>query len=107
MKVEARWIRGMSAISLVLLAPMIVGLSVVHGQATSVIARDGGTTIIHGGTGSPGFVPVITTIAFHATRSGNSASGSFVCLADAPEAPEAATTSTSTHSTINPLIPPW
>src|SRR5260370_11192658 len=86
MKVEARWIRGMSAISLVLLAPMIVGLSGVHGQATSVIARGGGTTIIHGGTGSPGFVPVITTIAFHATRSGNSASGSFECLAEAPEA---------------------
>src|SRR5260370_18723705 len=86
MKVEARWIRGITATSLVLLAAMIVGLSVVHGQATSVIARGGGTTIIHGGTGSPGFVPVITTIAFHATRSGNSASGSFECLPEAPEA---------------------
>src|SRR5258708_34145591 len=85
MKVEARWIRGITATSLVLLAAMIVGLSVVHGQATSVIARGGGTTIIHGGTGSPGFVPVITTIAFHATGSGNSASGSFECLAEAPE----------------------
>ncbi len=79
MEVEPRWIRGITATSLVLLAAMIVGLSVVHGQATSVIARGGGTTIIHGGTGSPGFVPVITTIAFHATRSGNSASGSFEC----------------------------
>src|SRR5260370_36978168 len=85
MKVEARWIRGITATSLVLLAAMIVGLSVVHGQATSVIARGGGTTIIHGGTGSPGFVPVITIIAFYATRSGNSASGSFDCLAGAPE----------------------
>src|SRR6266478_5872717 len=34
MKVEARWIRGITATSLVLLAAMIVGLSVVHGQAT-------------------------------------------------------------------------
>jgi len=42
MKVEARWIRGITATSLVLLAAMIVGLSVVHGQATSVIARGGG-----------------------------------------------------------------
>src|SRR5258708_40081217 len=86
MKVEARWIRGITATSLVLLAAMIVGLSVVHGQATSVIARGGGTTIIHGGTGSPGFVPGITTIAFHATRSGYSARGLFECLAEAPGA---------------------
>src|SRR6266852_3364579 len=101
MKVEARWIRGITATSLVLLAAMIVGLSVVHGQATSVIARGGGgTTIIHGGTGSPGFVPVITTIAFHATRSGNSASGSFECLA---EAPEAGTGSKSAQFTVNAM----
>jgi len=100
MKVEARWIRGITATSLVLLAAMIVGLSVVHGQATSVIARGGGTTIIHGGTGSPGFVPVITTIAFHATRSGNSASGSFDCLA---EAPEPGTGSKSAQFTVNAM----
>src|SRR5713226_8347046 len=100
MKVEARWIRGITATSLVLLAAMIVGLSVVHGQATSVIARGGGTTIIHGGTGSPGFVPVITTIAFHATRSGNSASGSFECLALAPEA---GTDSKSAQFTVNAM----
>lgn len=30
------------------------------------IARGAGATIIHGGTGSPGLVPVITTVAFHA-----------------------------------------
>src|SRR6266581_3722303 len=80
MKVEARWIRGITA--------------------TSLIARGGGTTIIHGGTGSPGFVPVITTIAFHATRSGNSASGSFECLA---EAPEAGTGSKSAQFTVNAM----
>lgn len=102
MKVEARWIRGITASSLVLLAAMIVGHSVVHGQATSVIARGGGTTIIHGGTGSPGFVPVITTIAFQATRSGNSASGSFECLAQAPEA-VTGTGSMSAQFTVNAM----
>src|SRR5260370_15519471 len=100
MKVEARWIRGITATSRVVLPAMIVGFSVVHGHATSVIARGGGTTIIHGGTGSPGFVPVITTIAFHATRSGKSASGSFDCLA---EAPEPGTGSKSAQFTVNAM----
>src|SRR5580700_8420831 len=49
------------------------------------IARGAGTTIIHGGTGSPNFVPVITTIAFHAERSGVGVTGEFECLALAPE----------------------
>jgi hypothetical protein len=50
------------------------------------IARGGGTTIIHGGTGSPGFIPVITTVAFHAERSNGGVTGEFDCLAFAPEA---------------------
>jgi hypothetical protein len=50
------------------------------------IARGAGTTIIHGGTGSPGFVPVITTVAFHAERSNGGVTGEFDCLAFAPEA---------------------
>ena len=50
------------------------------------IARGAGTTIIHGGTGSPGFVPVITTVAFHAERSNAGVTGEFDCLAFAPEA---------------------
>jgi hypothetical protein len=49
------------------------------------IARGAGTTIIHGGTGSPNFVPVITTIAFHAERSGGGVTGEFECLALAPK----------------------
>ena len=49
------------------------------------IARGAGTTIIHGGTGAPNFVPVITTIAFHAERSGGGATGEFECLALAPQ----------------------
>ncbi len=34
-----------------------------------IIANGAGTTMIHGGTGpSGGFVPVLTTVAFHAER---------------------------------------
>ncbi len=50
------------------------------------IARGAGTTIIHGGTGSPDFIPVITTVAFHAERSGGGVTGALDCLAFAPEA---------------------
>jgi hypothetical protein len=56
------------------------------GSDGKVIAKGGGTTIIHGGTGAPGFVPVLTTVAFHAERTGGSVTGSFDCLALAPEA---------------------
>ncbi len=52
-----------------------------------IIAEGAGTTIIHGGTGpSGGFVPVLTTVAFHAERTGGHVTGSFDCLALAPEA---------------------
>src|SRR5579859_3548151 len=61
----------------------------VLGQTTDngngQIARGAGTTIIHGGTGSPNFVPVITTLAFHAERSGGGVTGEFECLALAPD----------------------
>jgi hypothetical protein len=53
---------------------------------TGLVARGAGTTIIHGGTGSPDFVPVITTVAFHAEDSGGDTTGEFDCLAFAPEA---------------------
>ena len=49
------------------------------------IARGAGTTIIQGGTGSPNFVPVLTTLAFHAEREGGTVTGAFECLARAPE----------------------
>jgi hypothetical protein len=64
------------------------------------IARGAGTTIIHGGTGAPGFVPVITTIAFNAVKGSNGVSGSFECLA---KAPEAATGSSSAQFTVNAM----
>src|SRR5712692_7474303 len=50
------------------------------------IAHGAGTTIIHGGTGSPDFLPVITTVAFHAEHSGGGITGEFDCLAFASEA---------------------
>ena len=52
----------------------------------ATIAKGAGTTIIHSGTGSSGgFVPVLTTVAFHAERAGGGVTGSFDCLAYAPE----------------------
>ena len=65
-----------------------------------IIARGAGTTIIHGGTGSPGFVPVLTTLAFHAERSGAGVTGTFECLALAPEA---ATGKGSGQFTVNAM----
>jgi hypothetical protein len=41
-----------------------------------------GKTIIEGGTGAPGYIPVTTVLAFHANRQG----GDFECLALAPSA---------------------
>jgi len=52
----------------------------------AVLARGGGTTIIQGGTGkSEGFIPVLTTLAFHAERQGGAVTGDFECLARSPE----------------------
>src|SRR3979490_749644 len=59
-------------------------------NSAGLIARGAATTIIHGGTGSPSFLPVITTVAFHAERSNGGVTGEFDCLAFAPEAPTGA-----------------
>ena len=57
-------------------------------QAAKILARGGGKTIIEGGTGQAGgFVPVITTIAFHAERHGQMVSGDFECMALVPAVP--------------------
>ena len=51
-----------------------------------IIARGAGTTIIQGGTGpSGGFVPVETTLAFHAERTGGGITGGLECLALVPD----------------------
>jgi len=69
-----------------------------QGPDGKVIAKGAGTTIIHGG--APGFVPVLTTVAFNAERSGGGVIGSFDCLALAPEA---ATGSKSGQFTVNAM----
>jgi len=52
----------------------------------TLIARGAGTTIIEGGTGSAGgFVPVFTTLAFHAEEDGGVVTGDFECFARVPE----------------------
>ena len=53
---------------------------------TAIIAEGGGTTIIQGGTGTPGFVPVLTKLGFHAEQTNAGVTGVFECLALAPEA---------------------
>ena len=45
---------------LTLMAPAVRGAS----RTAEVLARGGGTTMIEGGTGKPGFIPVLTTVAF-------------------------------------------
>jgi hypothetical protein len=101
-KLGRRWLMGLAllTVGIGLVALFLPRLVSGNESDHKTIARGGGTTIIHGGTGSPGFVPVITTIAFHAMRSGNSATGSFECLA---EAPEAGTGSQSAQFTVNAM----
>jgi hypothetical protein len=67
---------------------LVAARSAAHDEEDpGILARGAGTTIIHGGTGpSGGFVPVLTTLAFHAERSGGGVKGSFECLALAPAA---------------------
>src|SRR5439155_3555427 len=70
------------------------------GPRDGVIARGGGTTILEAGTGAPGFVPVLTTIAFNAHGTGSHVSGAFECLA---RGPESATGPRSAQFTVNAM----
>jgi hypothetical protein len=67
---------------------------------SKVIAQGGGRTIVQGGTGQPGFVPVVTTIAFHAEQTGQVVSGGFECLALTPAS---ATGNGSGQFTVNAM----
>jgi len=70
------------------MASAVASVCAQPAQAAKVLARGAGQTIIQGGTGQAGgFVPVITTIAFHAERQGQGVSGDFECLAIAPAVP--------------------
>src|SRR5260370_37605707 len=67
-------------------------------RGSGTIARGAGSTIIEGGTGSAGgFVPVLTTIAFHAETSGGTVTGDFEGLARAPA------TATSAQFTVSAM----
>ena len=66
--------------SLVIVAP-----SNAHSNERGILVRGGGTTIVEGG--APGFIPVLTKIAFSARRHGSVVTGSFECLALAPASP--------------------
>lgn len=82
-------IGALAVVSFVLatLLPTRTVLGRDSGNDNGRIAQGAGTTIIHGGTGSPNFVPVVTTIAFHAEHSGAGVTGEFECLALAPPPP--------------------
>ena len=87
-KLGRRWLIGLAVLTtgIALTAVFLPRLVAGNESDNTTIAQGGGTTIIHSGTGSPGFVPVITTIAFNAARNGSNVTGSFECLAEAPEA---------------------
>ena len=64
---------------------MLVGFAQSNTDSGArVIASGGGTTMVEGGTGSPGFIPVLTKIGFHAEKKGGVVTGGFECLALAP-----------------------
>jgi len=64
---------------------VIVASSNADSDERGVLVRGGGTTIVEGG--APGFIPVLTKIAFRARRHGSVVTGSFECLALAPASP--------------------
>ena len=83
MRIEKSTTVSMIALALCCLGapPLLAGDS--HG---TTIVRGAGTTIIEGGTGSSGgFIPVFTTLAFHAEQDGGMVTGDFECFARAPE----------------------
>jgi len=102
LKFGRRWLVGLTTLVLGFgLVALFLPRSILGSESHDpTIARGGGTTIIHGGTGAPGFVPVITTIAFNAARGSSGVSGSFECLA---KAPEAGTGPTSAQFTVNAM----
>ena len=68
----------------------------------SAIVRGAGTTMLVSGTGPSGnFVPVVTKLAFHATRSASGVTGTLDCLALAPADP--AGTKGSGQFTVNAM----
>ena len=101
-KLSHRWVVGLLGliVGLVLGATFLTRSVLGLDSHSNAIARGTGTTIIQGGTGSPGFVPVLTTLAFHAEREAGTVTGAFECLA---RAPEKSTGSGSAQFTVNAM----
>lgn len=104
-RTRRQWMFGLAVLALGIVVALAAGFSPrsVSGDEPDdrTIARGGGTTIIHGGTGaSGGFVPVLTTVAFHVERHQGGITGSFECLA---QAPEQATGSNSARFAVNAM----
>src|SRR5215471_19456683 len=75
-------------LAIIAMTTAVTSLYAQPARTAKVLARGGGKTIIQGGTGpAGGFVPVVTTIAFHAERQGQAVSGDFECLAIVPPVP--------------------
>ena len=94
-------VNRMLLLATIAIASTVTSVSAQPAQAAKVLVRGAGRTIIQGGTGlAGGFVPVITTIAFHAERQGQGVSGDFECLAIAPAVP---TGDGSSQFTVNAM----
>ena len=78
---STHWAAGLTA---ALGFAMTVVAPAAPGHNSQTVAHGAGTTIIEGGTGSPGFIPVFTTLAFHAEQDGGTVTGDFECFARAP-----------------------
>lgn len=101
-----------SAIVVVLVGAALCLSAVAHGGTASssssgIIANGAGRTLVQGGTGGgnvgsyPAYTPVLTTLAFHAAKSGGLVTGSLDCLAVAPESTGGSFTSQSAQFTVN------
>src|SRR5437660_11706404 len=86
-KLSHRWVVGLLGliVGLVLGATFLTRSVLGLGSHSSAIARGTGTSIIQGGTGTPGFVPVLTTLAFDSEREAGTWTGAFDHLARASE----------------------
>jgi hypothetical protein len=77
---------AVSLLGLGLVATLFAPSALGENSGGATIARGAGTTIIEGGTGSTGgFIPVFTTLAFHAEHDGGAVIGDFECFARVPE----------------------
>jgi hypothetical protein len=98
---ESSGLRTASLLGLGLVITSFAPSVLAHDAKGNVIARGAGTTIIEGGTGSTGgFIPVFTTLAFHAEEDSGTVTGDFECFA---RVPESGTGSGSAAFTVNAM----